>query len=61
MFVFRDRPGLAEAEEEVSVRSREEHWQRVYSTRPSDQVSWFQPDPAASLQMIEQAGLAAST
>lgn len=35
----------------MSVR---EHWQKVYATRPPDQLSWFQPSPVRSLQLIRQ-------
>ncbi len=41
--------------------SRREHWQRVYTTKESDQLSWFQRVPAPSLQLLEDAGLLAST
>jgi len=32
------------------------HWQSVYSTRPSTEVSWFQGDPAVSTRLVAQAG-----
>lgn len=35
---------------------RSGHWEAVYSTRGEGDVSWFQPDPAASLAMIAAAG-----
>jgi SAM-dependent methyltransferase len=38
------------------VRARE-HWQRVYGEQDSDQVSWFEPQPAASLGLIEEASI----
>jgi len=34
------------------------HWERVYSTKHSDEVSWYQEDPAPSLELI---GLARPT
>jgi hypothetical protein len=37
------------------------HWERVYTTRPSDGVSWFQPEPAISLRLLEAAGLSRDT
>jgi hypothetical protein len=40
---------------------RQEHWQRVYATRQSNQMSWFQREPAQSLRLLEEAGLADST
>lgn len=30
-----------------------DHWQRVYSTKATDAVSWFQPHANQSLQLIE--------
>lgn len=34
----------------------QEHWDRVYSTRAPDQVSWFQPHLETSLALIERVG-----
>ena len=34
------------------------HWQRVYGERRPDEVSWYEPAPTASLEMIGEAGLA---
>lgn len=31
------------------------HWEHVYDTRRPDEVSWFEPAPATSLALIEQA------
>jgi 2-polyprenyl-3-methyl-5-hydroxy-6-metoxy-1,4-benzoquinol methylase len=36
---------------------RKNHWDTIYTTKPADQVSWYQPTPAASLEQILQAGL----
>lgn len=33
------------------------HWQTVWTTKPADEVSWYQDDPAPSLAMIAAAGL----
>ena len=32
------------------------HWEQVYSTKPSDSVSRFQPHAEPSLRLIEDAG-----
>lgn len=32
-----------------------EHWESVYRERAPEDVSWFQPDPAVSLDLIRQA------
>src|SRR5512143_1827887 len=31
-----------------------QHWENVYRTKASDQVSWFQPHAESSLRLIEQ-------
>jgi 2-polyprenyl-3-methyl-5-hydroxy-6-metoxy-1,4-benzoquinol methylase len=40
---------------------RHEHWQRVYTTRAEEDVSWFEQLPAVSLRFIEAAGLTRET
>ena len=40
---------------------RQQHWNRVYDTKRSDEVSWYEPSPAASLALIDVAGFAPST
>ena len=34
-----------------------EHWERVYSTKPTDGVSWYQPHAELSLKLIHKTGL----
>ena len=34
-----------------------DHWERVYSTKATDAVSWFQPHPEVSLRLIEAVGV----
>lgn len=34
-----------------------EHWEQVYSTKPADQVSWFQVHAARSLRLIHETGV----
>jgi len=36
---------------------RHEHWNRIYSTKTAEQVSWFETSPAVSLQFLQSAGL----
>jgi hypothetical protein len=43
------------------MQERLAHWQRVYTTKQSDQVSWFEREPTHSLRLMEEAGLAPST
>lgn len=33
------------------------HWSRIYQTKASDQVSWYQMHPTVSLQLIQQTGI----
>ncbi len=33
------------------------HWDHVYATKADDSVSWFEPSPAFSLELIEAAGV----
>ena len=35
--------------------SRKSHWQTVYTTKGEDEVSWFQENPATSLELIDLA------
>lgn len=37
-----------------------EHWERVYSTKPADSVSWFQEHAAQSLRLIKNTGIPCS-
>jgi hypothetical protein len=37
------------------------HWTRVYDTKASADVSWYQAEPNPSLQLIEAAGFTPST
>lgn len=36
---------------------RAAHWNRVYTTKTEQEVSWFEPLPAISLEMLEAAGM----
>jgi trans-aconitate methyltransferase len=54
-------PHLLQAEErEVVVVStltssfRSRHWNEVYATTGAERVSWFQPDPTVSLELIDR-------
>ena len=37
---------------------RQAHWQNVYATKAEKEVSWFQENPAPSLELIAAAGIA---
>lgn len=34
-----------------------DHWNRVYTTKSDEQVSWFEPLPAVSVRMLKAAGV----
>jgi trans-aconitate methyltransferase len=36
---------------------RAAHWNRVYATKTEQEVSWFEPLPAISLEMLDAAGM----
>ncbi len=38
----------------MDLQSRKNHWEKVYATRPEKEVSWFEPLPALSLEMIRK-------
>ncbi len=38
----------------ITPMSVREHWQKVYATSPSHQLSWYQPSPVRSLQLIRR-------
>jgi hypothetical protein len=44
-----------------SCMDTKSHWERVYSTKRSDEVSWYQETPAPSLQLLETAGIGPNT
>ena len=36
---------------------RKQHWEQVYQSKRPDEVSWFQPQPVRSLELLEAAGV----
>jgi hypothetical protein len=40
---------------------RKNHWEQVYQTKATDEVSWFQQTPSTSLALLERIGLAPGT
>lgn len=36
---------------------RKAHWERVYGARRSDEVSWYEPEPTRSLELLADAGV----
>src|SRR4051794_29752265 len=41
--------------------SREAHWERVYASKSESEVSWFQENPAVSLELIASVGAGPDT
>jgi 2-polyprenyl-3-methyl-5-hydroxy-6-metoxy-1,4-benzoquinol methylase len=46
---------LAEAAVSIDDASRRAHWENVYTTKSENEVSWFQENPAPSLELIDLA------
>lgn len=40
---------------------RQDHWQRIYTSKDARDTSWFEVVPAVSLRLMEAAGLTAET
>lgn len=40
-----------------TARERGQHWDEVYHNKGAAQVSWFQTDPAVSLELLDRAGV----
>ena len=45
----------------MSDVSRKAHWENVYTTKREREVSWFQENPAPSLELMALAGLSAES
>ena len=45
----------------MESESRQAHWENVYTKKGENEVSWFQENPAPSLELIEQVGATHST
>jgi len=39
------------------MTDRKKHWEKVYITKPSTEVSWYQPKPDLSLRLVRDTGL----
>jgi SAM-dependent methyltransferase len=47
--------------EAMQNESRQAHWEGVYTQKAENEVSWFQENPAPSLELIEKAGATAAS
>ncbi len=45
----------------MTTSGRKRHWEGVYESRECTEVSWYQPKPERSLQLIRDAGVPADT
>ena len=45
----------------METGSRQAHWERVYTTKGENEVSWFQDNPAPSLELIAAVGATPAT
>ena len=52
---------VSEETDRISAMDPQAHWDRVYTTKASEELSWFQPEPAISLQLLDRSGLTAVT
>ncbi len=41
----------------LPLKNAHEHWEHIYATKAADQVSWYSPHLAASLELIERAAV----
>ena len=39
----------------MSAESRQAHWEKVYTSKGENEVSWFEENPAPSLDLIAKA------
>lgn len=39
---------------------RKSHWNNIYKTKQTNEVSWYQTDPTISLDLIDSCGIKAS-
>jgi hypothetical protein len=46
---------------ERGAMDRQAHWDRVYDTKSSAELSWYQAEPTVSLRLIDAAGFIPST
>src|SRR5260370_28825110 len=45
----------------MNVESRQAHWEKVYASKAENEVSWFQENPAPSLDLFAKAGATAAS
>ncbi|WP_297982483.1 hypothetical protein [uncultured Chryseobacterium sp.] len=38
----------------MTTFNRKEHWEKVFSTKAENEVSWFQPNPETSLKFFTE-------
>ena len=45
----------------MNAESRQAHWEKVYTSKGENEVSWFQENPAPSLDLIASTGVTAAS
>lgn len=60
-FIQYDRGGLNRTFLTHTAMDRRTHWESVYTTRQPTEVSWYQPEPARSLELLRAAGAGPAT
>ena len=45
----------------MNAASRQAHWEKVYASKRENELSWFQENPAPSLDLIAKAGATAAS
>jgi trans-aconitate methyltransferase len=45
----------------MNPESHQAHWEKVYTSKHENEVSWFQENPAPSLELIAEAGASATS
>ena len=45
----------------MNAASRQAHWEKVYASKRENEVSWFQENPAPSIDLISKAGATAAS
>src|SRR5215216_1621887 len=49
------RSMLSSQNEQEGPMERKQHWEKIYSAKPTTQLSWYQPHPEVSLELIKKA------
>src|SRR3989344_5180403 len=56
-FGFQNTCSTMAGQAEMQVYDAKTHWEKVYQTKKSNEVSWYQEKPKTSLKLIDEIGL----